>query len=67
MAFTEGVPDAILKQDIPGLEARLRPIAGNSIFEQVFIFDLSGSALLQLNRIPEENGIASTEMPNWDI
>src|SRR5687768_1687414 len=67
MAFTEGVPPAILTQNITDLEDRLRPIAGNSIFEQVFIFDLSGQALLQLNRIPEENGIPSTELPNWDI
>lgn len=67
MAFTEGVPDAILAQSVPDLESRLRPIAGNSIFEQVFIFDLAGQVLLQLNRIPEENGIPSTDVRNWQI
>ena len=67
MAFTDGVPNAIVTQNIPDLEARLRPLAGNSIFEQVFVFDLTGQALLQLNRIPEENGISSLDLPSWDI
>jgi two-component system, OmpR family, sensor histidine kinase VicK len=67
MAFTEGVPAAIAAQDLVDMEERLRPIAGNSIFEQVIVFNRYGQALLQLNRIPEERGINSTDMMSWPV
>lgn len=48
MAFTEGVPEALIARDSAELDELLRPIAVNAGVDDVIVFDHNGQGILQL-------------------
>lgn len=48
MAFTEGVPEALVGRDSTELDVLLRPIAVNAGVDDVIVFDQNGQGILQL-------------------
>lgn len=48
MAFTEGMPEALVERDTAELDKLLRPIAINAGVDDVIVFDLSGQGIFQL-------------------
>jgi len=53
IVFTEGVAEAIARRDTSSLDIWLRPIAANAAVDNLILFDQTGTALFQLNRVAE--------------
>jgi two-component system, NtrC family, sensor kinase len=60
LVFTEGVPQAMAKQDLPELQTRLLPLVVNFKVEAVTAINLQGQAFLTLVRDPATGQYATS-------
>ena len=61
MAFTEGVPEALVARDSQALQDLLFPIALNNAIQAVTVLDLSGTEILTLARHPASGEYITSE------
>ena len=61
MAFTEGVPEALVARDSPTLQDLLFPIALNNAIQVVTVLDLTGTEIITLARHPASGEYITSE------
>jgi C4-dicarboxylate-specific signal transduction histidine kinase len=61
MAFTEGVPEALVARDAQTLQDLLFPIALNNVVQAITILDLTGTEIITLARHPSSGEYITSE------
>jgi two-component system sensor histidine kinase VicK len=62
MVFTDGVPNALLNQQLNDLSSALLPLATNAKADSVIVFDKAGNGLWAIDRAVSDTGVSSFDM-----
>jgi signal transduction histidine kinase len=70
MVFTEGIPEALSKNDTALLEQYLRPVASNARIDDLIVFNSMGQGIFQLRRVENDSGaqylsLAPPSLKDW--